>query len=156
MSMRLRPLLAVTASLTLCLLLLAHPAAAQNSHRGHGGGEPHAMTRERADRSQSTAMAQVPRGLRAPVTTRRDAVSDYGLHASGPLALTPPTGDGARGLAAAQMNGSALNPEPVRAGSLRADIARYNAERAMHGVSTQGRMEVPHPPTAYAPNLYTN
>jgi len=151
---RLRPLLAVTASLTLCLLVLATPAAAQNMHRGHEGGEPHNVARLRGGRPQ--AMMQAPRGLRAPVATQRDAVSSYGLHASGPLALTPPMRDGARSLAAAQMSGSALNSEPVRAGSLRADIARYNAERSTHGVSTQGRMEVPHPPTSYSSNLYTN
>jgi len=70
--------------------------------------------------------------------------------------LTPTLQEGPHRLTASQLNGSALNPEPVRAGSLRADITRYNAERTGHTVSTQGRMEVPHPPSSYSSNLYTN
>jgi len=165
MSTRIRPLLAVAASLTLCLLALTNPVAAQNIHPGHMGGgahapsgAAHAVTRLRGDSPRR--MVGSANGLRVPSrgpsATQRAAASGYGLHASGPLALTPTLQEGPHRLTASQLNGSALNPEPVRAGSLRADITRYNAERTGHTVSTQGRMEVPHPPSSYSSNLYTN
>lgn len=156
MFLRLRPLLAVTASLTLCLLAYANPAAAQNLHDGqHGareGGAAHHVMAWQGNASHSPAAR--PNGLRpslrGTIVTRRDAVSGYGLHASAPLALPPNMREGSGGLAAAPLNGGALNAEPVRSGSLRADIARYNAERAGHG------MDVPRPPSTYSSNLYTN
>ena len=145
---RIRPLIAVAASLTLCLLALANPVAAQDVHHGRDGSEPHNAARLRGNSARPAA--EGPHGLRAPMAMRRDAVSGYGLHASGPLALTPSAHEGSR------LSGSALNTAPVRAGSLRADIARYNAERSGRGVSTQGGMDVPHPPSSYSSNLYTN
>jgi len=158
MSTRIRPLLAVAASLTLCMLAFANPVAAQNIHPGHFGGSAHTVTRLGGNSPRQ--MAGNVHGLRAPsrgpIAPQRAAESGYGLHASGPIALTPTLQEGPHRLTASQLNGSALSPEPVRAGSLRADITRYNAERTGHAVSTQGRMEVPRPPSSYSSNLYTN
>lgn len=162
MSSRIRSLLAVTASLTLCLLAFANPVAAQGVHRAHQGGEPQHAERWHGERVRPAAN-DGPRGMRglwapqrASMAARRDAEPGYGLHASGPIALTPSSHDSRRTLTASQLNGSALNTEPMRAGSLRADIARYNAERSGHGGPAQGGMAEPHPPSWYSSNLYTN
>jgi hypothetical protein len=150
-----RPLIAVIASLTLCLLAFANPVAAQDTHRSHGGGEYHdnAGSRGNSQRAPTGGAHGLHAPMRAPVAMQRDPASGYGLYVSGPFALAPAGREGLRGFAA---SANGLNTEPVRAGSLRADIERYNAERSGPGVSTQGRMDVPHPPPSYMSTLYTN
>jgi len=49
-----------------------------------------------------------------------------------------------------------LDTGPVRAGSLRADIARYSAERSGHGQPESSSAELTRTPQTYSPNLYRN
>ena len=94
--------------------------------------------------------------LRSAMTMHGDAVSGYGLHASGSAGFPSVARERTGNLAGVAPNGGSSVSDPLRGGSLRADIARYNAERAGHAVSPQSRMEVPRPPFTYSSNLYTN
>jgi len=110
----------------------------------------------------------------APQPSKHGTGLGYGLHAGS----TQPVGrasirEASAGLAASAAVNSAtpstplsvgsvtafrppLDTGPVRAGSLRADIARYSAERSGRGPAESSSAELTRMPQTYSPNLYRN
>lgn len=102
------------ASLTLAALACAQTALAQtSSHPSHAAYSHDAHL---------AAGGGFGSSLHTRPSSGRGASAGYGLRANGSSASEPLGG------------GSALMAESMRTGSLRADIARYNAERAGHAV----------------------
>lgn len=121
------------ASLTLGGLACVQAASAQTGSR-----QPHAT---RAHDAHDAHLAAASGGLRASLHSMPPGAhgvsAGYGLRASG--TNTVPLG-----------GGSALMAESMRTGSLRADIARYNAERAGHAPSSaDGAHSSPYPSYIY-------
>jgi len=94
--------------------------------------------------SRDAHLAATGGGLRASLhampSGRHGSTAGYGLRASGSASAEP-------------LGSSALMAESMRTGSLRADIARYNAERAGHGLSAQGSADGGRP-SPYSSNVY--
>jgi hypothetical protein len=152
----------------------AHTAVVQ-SRASEPVAKQAARTDKAAQRGLSARSTDWSPGLkpRAPLSPKQGPGLGYGLHAGSVQPGRASIREASAGLAAGAAQNSAtlstplsvggigafrppLDNQPVHAGSLRADIARYSAERSGHGQPHLSQVDSSHLPQTYAPNLYSN